>query len=51
MGDETKPPETRDRDDPTLLAEQAQEQIRKLAADLRATKVPIETEPPSMYRP
>ena len=41
----------RDRDDPTLLAEQAREQIGKLAAELRATKVPIETEPPATYRP
>jgi hypothetical protein len=44
-------PDTRDRDDPSLLAEQAREQIKKLAADLRATKVPMETEPPSAYRP
>jgi hypothetical protein len=48
---EEKAPDTRDRDDPTLLAEQAREQIQKLAADLRATKVPIETEPPTTYRP
>ncbi len=40
----------RDRDDPALLAEQAREQVRKWAADLRATKVPIETEPPASYR-
>jgi hypothetical protein len=43
--------ETRDRDDPTLLAEQAREQIAKLAAELRASKVPMETEPPGSYRP
>ncbi len=43
--------ETRDRDDPTLLAEQAREQIQKHAADLRAAKVPIATEPPATYKP
>jgi hypothetical protein len=43
--------ETRDKDDPTLLAEQAREQVAKLAAELRASKVPIETEPPASYRP
>jgi hypothetical protein len=41
----------RDKDDPTLLAEQAREQIAKQAADLRTEKVPIETEPPATYRP
>ena len=43
--------ETRDKDDPELLAEQAREQVAKLAAELRAAKVPIETEPPPSYRP
>ena len=43
--------ETRDKDDPALLAEQARDQVAKLAAELRAAKVPIETEPPSSYRP
>ena len=50
MADELKP-EERDKDDPALLAEQAKEQVLKLAADLRAAKVPIETEPPATYRP
>jgi len=48
---EEKAPETRDKDDPTLLAEQAREQVLKHAADLRSAKVPIETEPPATYRP
>jgi hypothetical protein len=41
----------RDRDDKTLLAEQAREQIEKHAAELRAAKVEIATEPPTTYRP
>jgi hypothetical protein len=51
MTNEAKGPETRDRDDPTLLAEQAREQIQKLASELRSANVPRETEPPATYRP
>lgn len=43
--------DTRDRDDPARLADEARANIEKQAADLRATKVPIETEPPTAYRP
>ena len=41
----------RERDDPARLADEARAQIEKQAADLRAAKVPIETEPPATYRP
>jgi len=40
-----------DIDDPDLLARQAREQIEKQAAEIRAARVPIETEPPTIYRP
>lgn len=43
--------DTRDRDDPARLAEEARAQVEKQAADLRAVKVPIETEPPAAFRP
>lgn len=38
-------------DDPDLLARQARETVEKQAAELRSTGVPIETEPPTTYRP
>jgi hypothetical protein len=40
-----------DIDDPTLLAQQAREGIEKSAAELRKTRVPIATEPPTVFRP
>ena len=43
--------DTRDVDDPARLAEEARAQADKMAADLRAAKVPIETEPPTAYTP
>lgn len=43
--------EERDKDDPAVLAEEAREQVRKQAADLRGVTVPIATEPPTTYRP
>jgi len=43
--------EVRDRDDPARLAEEAREQLAKNAEALRAVKVPIDTEPPTTYRP
>jgi hypothetical protein len=43
--------ETRDVDDRTRLAEEARTHIEERAADLRAAKVPIETEPPTVFRP
>jgi len=49
----TEQPKTpsRDIDDPDLLRTQAREGIEKSAAELRKTKVPIATEPPTVYRP
>jgi len=41
----------RDRDDPQRLAEEARALVERQAAELRAVKVPIETEPPAPYRP
>jgi len=43
--------DTRDRDDPARLADEAREGIEKQAAEIRKATVPIETEPPSVYRP
>ena len=37
--------------DPELLATQAREAIEKSAAELRKQRVPIATEPPTVYRP
>ena len=38
-------------DDPAVLATQARESIEKSASELRKTRVTIETEPPTVYRP
>ena len=38
-------------DDPDVLAQQAREAIEKSAGELRKQRVPIETEPPTAYRP
>ncbi len=38
-------------DDPHVLATQAREGIEKSAQELRKQRVPIETEPPTVYRP
>lgn len=38
-------------DDPAVLAAQAREGIEKSAQELRKQRVPIETEPPTVYRP
>jgi len=38
-------------DDPEVLAQQAREAIEKSAAELRKQRVPIETEPPTAFRP
>ena len=47
----TAPETKQDIDDPTLLAQQAREGIEKSAAELRKARVPIATEPPTVYRP
>ncbi len=38
-------------DDPALLDTQAREGIEKAAVELRKQRVPIATEPPTVYRP
>ena len=38
-------------DAPETLAAQAREGIEKAAAELRKARVPIATEPPTVYRP
>jgi hypothetical protein len=43
--------DTRDRDDPARLADEARAAVEKQSADLRAATVPIATEPPTVYRP
>ncbi len=40
-----------DIDDPALLAQQAREGIEKSSAELRKSRVPIATEPPTVFRP
>lgn len=41
----------RDRDDKERLADEARQQVERTSAELRKAKVPIETEPPTAYRP
>jgi hypothetical protein len=41
----------RDIDDPMRLAHEAREAAEKAAVELRASPVPIETEPPTVFRP
>jgi hypothetical protein len=41
----------RDIDEPTMLAKQAREAAEKQANDLRASRMSIEVEPPTIYRP
>ncbi|MBI2772917.1 MAG: hypothetical protein HYX56_00265 [Chloroflexi bacterium] len=43
--------DTRPKDDLERLADEARKQLEDNAKALRATKVPIETEPPATYRP
>lgn len=43
--------ETRDLNDPRRLEDETRAQVEKQAAELRAAKVPPETEPPTVYRP
>ncbi len=38
-------------DDPARLAEERRAQTEQQAAEIRAVKVPIETEPPTIFRP
>lgn len=43
--------DTRDRDDPARLADEARAAVDERSAELRAATVPIATEPPTVYRP
>lgn len=47
----TGPADTSDIDDPSRLVEEAAAQREKMAAELRAAALPIETEPVTIYRP
>jgi hypothetical protein len=38
-------------DDPTRLADETREIVQKAAMELRAQRIPIETEPPTVFRP
>jgi len=43
--------DTRPIDDPARLADEARATVEKNAAELRKQRVPIATEPPTVYRP
>jgi len=50
--EQTAPPEdARPIDDPARLADEARATVEKNAAELRKQRVPIATEPPTVYRP
>jgi hypothetical protein len=46
-----KPEDTRPVDDPARLADEANATVEKNATELRKQRVPIATEPPTVYRP
>jgi len=50
---ETTPPQddTRPIDDPARLADEARATVEKNASEIRKQRVPIATEPPTVYRP
>ncbi|HKY51135.1 MAG TPA: hypothetical protein VJP45_07750 [Candidatus Limnocylindria bacterium] len=50
-GPNTPAEDTRPIDDPARLAEEAREIVEKNAAEIRKQRVPIATEPPTVYRP
>ncbi len=50
MKDEDPEPRE-DRDAPEVVARDAREATEKSAAEIRKRRVPIETEPPTVYRP
>jgi hypothetical protein len=45
------PEDTRPIDDPTRLADEARATVEKNAAEIRKQRVPIASEPPTVYRP
>jgi hypothetical protein len=38
-------------DDPERLADEARDIVQKTATELRAQRIPIETEPPTIFKP
>jgi hypothetical protein len=44
------PPDERNIDDPARLADETREIVHKAATELRAQRIPIETEPPTVFR-
>jgi hypothetical protein len=44
------PLDERDIDDPARLADEAREIVQKAAMELRAQRIPIETEPPTIFK-
>lgn len=47
----TVPQDERNIDDPARLADEAREIVQKAATELRAQRIPIETEPPTVFKP
>jgi hypothetical protein len=42
--------DSRNIDDPSRLADEARENVEKVATELRTSRVPIETEPRTVFR-
>jgi hypothetical protein len=50
-GERKEPVDARPIDDPARLADEARAAVEKNATELRKQRVPIATEPPTVYRP
>jgi hypothetical protein len=50
VAEATHETDARNVDDPSRLADEARENLVKSATELRASRVPIETEPPTPFR-
>jgi len=50
-GDAAPPQDTRPIDDPARLSDEARAAVEKNAIEIRKQRVPIATEPPTVYRP
>jgi hypothetical protein len=50
-GERKEPVDARPIDDPARLADEARAAVDKNATELRKQRVPIATEPPTVYRP
>jgi len=46
----TVPLDERNIDDPARLADEAREIVQKAATELRAQRIPIDTEPPTIFK-